>query len=150
MKKVLLGGALMAVAALGAAGPASAKAVHWNVKCIKPSVKLDILKLRKGVDCAHVVKAGQTWKFPKGTWFAREYASNGTPLSLIIHLDHPTITKAGPQYDLGFTAKGGYGKIVTGESPVSVTATKTLIVVASTQRFMAGLPTVITVGKSPQ
>jgi hypothetical protein len=87
VKKVLLGGALMGVAALGVTGPASASVkqspVQWNVKC----ENIAKLHLRKGVDCAHTLKNGQHWDFPKGVRFQKDFTTSGTALSIQVS-DH--------------------------------------------------------------
>ena len=127
MKKVLLGGALMAVAALAAAGPASAKAVHWNVKC----EKIAKLQLRAGIDCAHTVKAGQTWTFPKGVWWQKDFTTTGTALSATFQLS--AIGGQGSFFAIGPGAK--YGQLLSGEAPVWITARQKMIVVAATKSF---------------
>jgi hypothetical protein len=106
---------VVALCVAAVVGPAQAiivsKTVHWNVKA--QPVKVSDIKLRS-IDCGHVVKRGQTWKFPKYV-FARFYDASGKPLKFIYRYKN---TNAGPQYDLGFNAKGGYGTLVAGEAPV--------------------------------
>lgn len=131
MKKVLLGGALIGAAILGATGPASASVehspVHWNVKC----ENIAKLHLRKGVDCAHTLKKGQHWDFPKGVRFQKDLTTSGTKLSIKFQIT--AVGGRGSLYGIG--PRGTYGQLLAGEAPYSVYATRPMIIVAATKKF---------------
>jgi hypothetical protein len=131
VKKVLLSGALLGVAALGATGPASASVkrspVHWNVKC----ENIAKLHLRKGVDCAHTLKRGQHWDFPKGVRFQKDLTTSGNALSIKFQIT--AVGGKGSLYGIG--PGGKYGQLLSGEAPYTVYATRPMIVVAATKKF---------------
>ena len=125
MKKLL--SLLTTAAVLGVlASSASAKPVHWNVKC----EKIVKLHLRKGIDCAHTVKAGKTWKFPKDVWWQKDFTTTGTALSATFQI--AAVGGRGSLFGVG--PAGKYGQLWSGEAPYSIRATRKMIVVAATKK----------------
>ena len=125
MKKLLL--PLAAVATLGVLASTASASVHWGVKC----EQIAKLKLRKGVDCAHTLKKGQHWNFPKGVWFEKNFTTSGAPLSVKFQMT--AVGGQGSVYGIG--PGGKYGQLFSGEAPYSVYANQSVIVVAATRKF---------------
>ncbi len=144
IKKVLLSGALMGIAVLGVAGPASAS-VHWNVKCAKQVKLLRVtgtkLVLRPG-DCARTLKPGQEWVFPKGVIAVLFARTTGSHRQLF-----PPTVESPPNSSNTFLesiAPGHYGTEFLAPShrpnvleTVWVKAQRPLLVVASFKPFAA-------------
>ena len=131
MKTVLLRGALMGVAVFGLSGAALASGkqppVHWNVKC----ENIAKLHLRKGLDCAHTLKKGQHWDFPAGVKFQKDLTTSGTKLAIKFQI--AAVGGRGSLYGIG--PGGTYGQLLSAEAPLTVYATRKMIVVAATKKF---------------
>src|SRR5262245_47910860 len=101
----ILGLPLVALGLAVMVSPAQANP-RWNVKCGGLPPHATASKLRPGIDCAHLMEHGETWRMPTGVKSIAYYVASGPCVGEEIPESPWWATPQGFKYRIGGTGLG--------------------------------------------